>query len=167
MASVSATAQSLEKPMTIDRRKLVPTLLCEDAPMSDLPLPGEQSPALAYALSVMDEYVSEQFDAMSAKTAVPSPRVTQLLQTAAVGVDSRRRDAIKRLSQLTSREADVLGGLADGKNSKAIAFDMNISPKTVEVHRSRIMRKLECDSLFELGRIWEAALSSSNIHKTV
>ncbi|WP_109048173.1 response regulator transcription factor [Azospirillum sp. TSA6c] len=149
--------------MTIDRRKFPFATLHEDTSISDPPLPGEQSPALTYALSMMDTYVSEQFGAMAAETAVPSSRVTQLLQTAAIGVEGRRRDAIKRLSQLTSREADVLGGLADGKNTKSIAFDMNISPKTVEIHRSRIMKKLDCDSLFELGRIWEAALSANDI----
>ncbi|CAO3417851.1 hypothetical protein [Azospirillum endophyticum] len=44
---------------------------------------------------------------------------------------------------------------------------MKISPKTVEIHRSRIMKKLQCDSLFELGRIWEAAISASNIRTPV
>lgn len=149
--------------MTIDRRKSLLVSLHERTPMSDHPLPGEQSPALAYALAAMEEHVSEQFDALVAKTAAPSSRVAQLLETATVGVESRRRDAVKRLSQLTPREADVLGGLADGKNNKAIAFDMNISPKTVEIHRARIMKKLQCDSLFELGRIWEAAISTTDL----
>lgn len=162
-ARVSAPPQRLEKPMTTYRRKFLLLPLDDDTPISGCPLPGERSPALTYALNMMDEYVSEQFDAMATKAAAPSSRVTQLLQTAAVGVEGRRRDAIKRLSLLTSREADVLGGLADGKNSKSIAFDMNISPKTVEIHRSRIMKKLDCESLFELGRIWEAALSASDI----
>ncbi|WP_395455290.1 response regulator transcription factor [Azospirillum melinis] len=153
--------------MTIDRRKSLFAPLHEDTSISDSPLPGEQSPALTYALSMMDAYVSERFGAMAAETAMPSSRVTQLLQTAAAGVEGRRRDAIKRLSQLTSREADVLGGLVDGKNSKSIAFDMKISPKTVEIHRSRIMKKLECGSLFELGRIWEAALSAGDIRTAV
>ncbi|WP_455172672.1 response regulator transcription factor [Azospirillum largimobile] len=153
--------------MTIERRKFLPVPLHESTPMSDPPLPGEQSSALTYALNMMEEHVSEQFDAMLAKATAPPSRVAQLLQTAAVDVEVRRRDAVKRLSQLTSREADVLGGLADGKNNKAIAFEMNISPKTVEVHRSRIMKKLECDSLFELGRIWEAALSGNNIQTSV
>ncbi|WP_451972820.1 response regulator transcription factor [Azospirillum endophyticum] len=153
--------------MTIERKKFLLVPLRESKPMSTPPLPGEQSPALAYALSMMDTYVSEQLDAIAAKTAAPPSPVAQLLQAAGVGVESRRRDAVKRLSQLTPREADVLGGLADGKNNKAIAFDMKISPKTVEIHRSRIMKKLQCDSLFELGRIWEAAISASNIRTPV
>lgn len=122
---------------------------------------------MAYALTVMDAYVSKRFDALAAKTAAPSSPVAQLLQTAGVGLEKRRRDAVERLARLTPREADVLGGLADGKNNKTIAFDMNISPKTVEIHRSRIMKKLQCDSLFELGRIWEAALSAGDTEISV
>ncbi|WP_081505975.1 response regulator transcription factor [Azospirillum lipoferum] len=153
--------------MTMNRRKFLLVPLHESTPISVAPLPGEQSPALVYALSVMDEYVSDQLDAMAAKKAVPPLPVAQLLQTAGVGVESRRQDAVKRLLQLTTREADVLGGLADGKNNKAIAFDMNISPKTVEIHRSRIMKKLQCNNLFELGRIWEAATSTINIRTSI
>lgn len=167
VASVSAPPQRLEKPMTIDRRKSLLVSLHERTPISDQPLTRGHSPALTYALTMVEEHVSERFDALVTKPPAPSSRVAQLLETAAVGVESRRRDAVKRLSQLTPREADVLGGLADGKNNKAIAFDMNISPKTVEIHRSRIMKKLECDSLFELGRIWEAALSARNIRTSV
>jgi DNA-binding NarL/FixJ family response regulator len=145
--------------MTINRGKFLLVPLHESTPMSDPPLPKEQSPALAYALSAMDAYVSERFDALAATAGAPSSRVARLLQTAGASVEKRRREAVERLSQLTPREADVLSDLADGKNNKAIAFAMNISPKTVEIHRSRIMKKLQCDSLFELGRIWEAALS--------
>lgn len=148
--------------MTINRRKFRLVPLDESTPMSDPPLPGEQSPALAYALTVMDVYVSQQLDAMIAKKAASPSPVAQLLQTAGVGCERRRREAVERLSQLTPREADVLGGLADGKSNKAIAFAMNISPKMVEIHRSRLMKKLRCDTLFELGRLWEAALSAGD-----
>lgn len=144
--------------MKIDRRNSPLVSPRSSLSMSDPPLPGEQSSTMAYALTVMDAYVSEQLDALVAKTAAPSSPVAQLLQTAGVGLETRRREAVERLARLTPREADVLGGLADGKNNKTIAFDMNISPKTVEIHRSRIMKKLQCDNLFELGRIWEAAL---------
>lgn len=145
--------------MKIDRRKSRIMPLHESTPMSDPPLPKKQSPALAYALDAMDAYVSKRFDALAVKAGAPSSPVALLLQTGGIGVEKRRREAVERLSQLTPREADVLDGLADGKSNKSIAFDMNISPKTVEIHRSRIMKKLQCDSLFELGRIWEAALS--------
>lgn len=148
--------------MKIDRRKSRIMPHRKSISMSDPQLSKDISPALAHALDAMDAYVSKRFDALAATAGAPSSRVARLLQTAGAGVEKRRREAVKRLSQLTPREADVLGGLADGKNNKAIAFAMNISPKTVEIHRSRIMKKLQCDSLFELGRIWEAALSAGD-----
>lgn len=145
--------------MKIDRGKSRIMPHRKSISMSVPPLSEDISPALAHALDAMDAYVSKRFATLAATAGTPSSPVALLLQTCGIGVETRRRDAVKRLARLTPREADVLGGLADGKNNKTIAFDMNISPKTVEIHRSRIMKKLQCDSLFELGRIWEAALS--------
>lgn len=51
---------------------------------------------------------------------------------------------------LTEREKEVLYLLANGKSNKEIAYLLNISPKTVSVHRSNIMKKLEVHNLFEL-----------------
>ncbi|WP_109449236.1 LuxR C-terminal-related transcriptional regulator [Azospirillum sp. TSH64] len=74
---------------------------------------------------------------------------------------SRGRDMMARLGRLTAREVDVLVRLVAGKSSKAIAADLGISFKTVECHRARVMEKLGCSGLFELGRAWEAAVWSS------
>lgn len=74
---------------------------------------------------------------------------------------SRGRDMVAGLAQLTAREVDVLGCLVAGKSSRAIAPDLGISVKTVECHRARIMEKLGCSGLFELGRAWEAAVAST------
>ncbi|CAO3407832.1 LuxR C-terminal-related transcriptional regulator [Azospirillum largimobile] len=79
---------------------------------------------------------------------------------------SRGRDITVRLAELTSREVDVLVLLVAGKGSKGIASNLGISFKTVECHRARIMEKLGCSGLFELGRAWEAAVWS-NRTKTV
>ena len=49
--------------------------------------------------------------------------------------------AIARISQLTPRECDVLRGIASGQTNKAIAATFGISPRTVETHRERLMRK--------------------------
>ena len=54
----------------------------------------------------------------------------------------------------TSREREVLQLLADGKSNKEVAVMIGTSPKTVETHRARIMRKLKVKSLAEL--IWFA-----------
>ena len=48
----------------------------------------------------------------------------------------------ERISQLSPRECDVLRGIASGQTNKAIAAAFGISPRTVETHRERLMRKL-------------------------
>ena len=48
----------------------------------------------------------------------------------------------ERIAQLTPRECDVLRGIASGQTNKAIAGAHGISPRTVETHRERLMRKL-------------------------
>lgn len=48
---------------------------------------------------------------------------------------------------LTPREREVLGLLAQGLSTKEIAFDLGLSPKTVDAHRHNVMEKLEIDSV--------------------
>ena len=71
--------------------------------------------------------------------------------------DDRRRDAEVRLQALTPRERDVLNGLAEGLPNKTIAYDLGISPRTVEIHRANLMTKLGVRSLSEALRIAFAA----------
>lgn len=71
--------------------------------------------------------------------------------------DDRARDALVRLQALTPRERDVLDGLAQGLPNKTIAYDLGISPRTVEIHRANLMAKLEVRSLSEALRIAFAA----------
>ena len=71
--------------------------------------------------------------------------------------DDRARDAAVRLQALTSRERDVLNGLAQGLPNKTIAYDLEISPRTVEIHRANLMTKLQVRSLSEALRIAFAA----------
>jgi FixJ family two-component response regulator len=54
---------------------------------------------------------------------------------------------------LTRREQDVLGYLVDGESNKEMARKLGISPRTVEVHRSRIMEKLSAKNAADLIRI--------------
>lgn len=67
--------------------------------------------------------------------------------------DDRQRDAEMRLRALTPRERDVLDGLAQGLPNKTIAYDLGISPRTVEIHRANLMVKLGVRSLSEALRI--------------
>ena len=66
-------------------------------------------------------------------------------------------DATVRLQVLTPRESDVLEGLAKGLPNKTIAYDLGISPRTVEIHRANLMTKLGVRSLSEALRIAFAA----------
>lgn len=67
------------------------------------------------------------------------------------------QDATVRIAALTAREQDVLRGLANGLPNKTIAYDLGISPRTVEVHRANLMTKLEVHSLSEALRLAFAA----------
>ena len=64
---------------------------------------------------------------------------------------------LSRLDQLSERERQVLSGVVAGQPNKAIAFDLNISPRTVEVHRANVMVKMQAKSLPELVRMTLAA----------
>lgn len=72
---------------------------------------------------------------------------------------SKRREAEAqvRLEVLTGREKDVLQGLARGLPNKTIAYDLGISPRTVEIHRANLMSKLGVTSLSEALRLAFAA----------
>ena len=64
-----------------------------------------------------------------------------------------RREAREKLERLTPREGEILDKLVEGKINKQIAVELDISVRTVEVHRSRIMVKLEVGSLSEMVRL--------------
>lgn len=67
--------------------------------------------------------------------------------------NAQRAEVEARLATLTSRERDVLNGLIAGKPNKVIAFDLAISPRTVEIYRANVMTKMAAASLSELVRM--------------
>jgi two-component system response regulator FixJ len=69
----------------------------------------------------------------------------------------RGEEAQVRLNALTPREREVLDGLAQGLPNKTIAYDLGISPRTVEIHRANLMEKLGARSLSEALRLAFAA----------
>jgi two-component system response regulator FixJ len=78
----------------------------------------------------------------------------------AVAVDQQARDQRAAhaeveawLSRLTARERDILQRLLAGEANKKIATALGISPRTVEVHRARILTKLQAKSLLEVTRL--------------
>ena len=63
----------------------------------------------------------------------------------------------RRLEQLTPREHEVLVALVSGQPNKVIAYQLGIRPRTVEIHRARVMAKMETRSLSHLVRMAVAA----------
>ncbi|USQ94462.1 response regulator FixJ [Caulobacter sp. RL271] len=67
--------------------------------------------------------------------------------------DAALSETRKRIAALSPREGEVLGGLVEGKANKVIAYDLGISPRTVEIYRANLMTKMQARSLSELVRM--------------
>ncbi len=57
------------------------------------------------------------------------------------------------IAQLTKREDEVMEQMVEGHSSKVIALNLNISPRTVEIHRAKVMEKMHCKTLAQLVQI--------------
>jgi two-component system response regulator FixJ len=79
-------------------------------------------------------------------------RVQQALERDATDRKERaeRERIATRLARLTPREREVMEGIVDGKLNKVIAADLGLSTRTVEIHRSRIMEKMQVRSVSNL-----------------
>ncbi|MDH5392489.1 MAG: response regulator FixJ [Gammaproteobacteria bacterium] len=63
------------------------------------------------------------------------------------------RNMQSRIASLTKREREVMQLLVEGKQNKVIAHELGISPRTVELHRAKVMEKLKAHSLSDVVRI--------------
>lgn len=81
----------------------------------------------------------------------------------AMELDEANRDSLQqrqiimgKMAELTPREQDVMKLMVEGKANKVIAADLDISQRTVEIHRARVMDKLSANSLAHLVRMFLA-----------
>jgi two-component system response regulator FixJ len=68
-------------------------------------------------------------------------------------LQARTSEMQARIQSLSEREGQVLEGLVAGKANKIIAYDLDISPRTVEIYRANVMSKMQAKSLSELVRM--------------
>lgn len=96
------------------------------------------------------DFIEKPFDDEALLVSVRSA-LSQGLETAQQ--DEQAQDIRARLDSLSTREQQVLDGLVAGQANKVIAYDLGISPRTVEVYRANVMTKMEARSLSELVRM--------------
>jgi len=82
-----------------------------------------------------------------------SVRAAETLTLHTVSEAREQQDIRDRLEHLAPRERDVLRHLIIGHQNKVIAYELGISPRTVEVYRARLMDKMQADSLPHLVRM--------------
>ena len=66
---------------------------------------------------------------------------------------NRRQDIVRRIETLTPREREIMDRMIAGQANKVIAIELDISQRTVEIHRSRVMHKMGTHSLAHLVRM--------------
>jgi two-component system response regulator FixJ len=99
------------------------------------------------------DFLEKPFDTADLVTSVRDA-LTRAETAGAVVAD---REIGPRLAELTPREREVLEQLVIGRSNKGIARELMISPRTVEIHRARVMEKMRADSLSQLVRMALAA----------
>ena len=106
-----------------------------------------QDSALESALARAFEIASQQQQALRAAPVAP-PVAAPLASDAPPCAEY-----LRRRTSLSPREQQVMQGVVEGKISKTIARELDISTKTVELHRSRVMAKMRAESVVHLTRM--------------
>lgn len=96
------------------------------------------------------DFLEKPFEKAALLTALDQ---AQLRNQGRAALDQLAEQARAQLNGLTPRERDVLNGLVEGQSNKVIAYDLGISPRTVEIHRANLMSKLAVNSLSDALKI--------------
>jgi two-component system response regulator FixJ len=96
------------------------------------------------------DFIEKPFDDEALLSSIRSALADHAGTAEQEGQDAEVRD---RLASLSARERQVLEGLVAGRANKVIAYDLEISPRTVEVYRANVMTKMQARSLSELVRM--------------
>jgi two-component system response regulator FixJ len=112
---------------------------------------GDVRTAVEAIRSGAAEFLEKPFTAESLLEAV------ERVQKARHSTSQTQQSALNKLAVLTAREREVLERLVEGMPNKIIAYDLALSTRTVEFYRTRIMTKLQVQSLSELIRLALAA----------
>ena len=96
------------------------------------------------------DFIEKPFDDEALLVSIRAAIADQAQTAEHAGRDTELRE---RLASLSSRERQVLDGLVAGQANKVIAYDLEISPRTVEVYRANVMTKMQARSLSELVRM--------------
>ena len=115
---------------------------------------GDVASARAAFKSNAVDFLEKPYESEAAIAAVEAALERERARLAS-GEASRRRE--ERLSELTAREREVLGLLVLGLHNKEVAQRLAISPRTVEIHKARVMAKLGARNVADLIRISQDA----------
>jgi two-component system response regulator FixJ len=96
------------------------------------------------------DFIEKPFDDHAVLASIEEAITKNAARQAAKPVDA---ELAARLETLTAREREVLDLLVAGDPNKVIAYRLQISPRTVEIHRARVMEKMRAKSLPELVRM--------------
>jgi len=143
LPGMSGAAVARELLKTDPRRRMLALSMCEDdAHVSD----ALQAGVLGYA--------SKRQSAAEVVEAIRTvARGERYLAPELAGVVQTPRPVPSPLASLTAREREIFGLCVTGMASKEIARQLHISPRTVETHRARILRKLDARSAVDLVRL--------------
>ena len=96
------------------------------------------------------DFIEKPFEDAQLRSAIDTAFA---LETERLGSAALRRQDAAKLARLTPREREVLEHAVNGLHAKEIASALGISPRTVEVHKMRIMEKLDVRNIAELVRL--------------